>query len=70
MAVDPGQPEAEPLRVLDQRSRIAEQAEAGAAPIVTRNSRPVTGVPDLDLPAATDEEIGATLRGMGSGLDD
>ncbi|MFJ4696395.1 type II toxin-antitoxin system Phd/YefM family antitoxin [Streptomyces sp. NPDC088766] len=27
-------------------------------------------IPDLDLPAVTDEEIGATLRGMGGGLDD
>ncbi|MFJ9720815.1 hypothetical protein ACIRPQ_33590 [Streptomyces sp. NPDC101213] len=69
MAVDPSQPETEPLRALDQRSS-AEQAEAGAALIVTRNSRPITGVPDLDLPEATDEEIGATLHRMGGGLDD
>ncbi len=93
MATDSSRSEVVPLRALNQPSKIAEQVEAGATLIVTRNGRPIMGIvpierldepvhqfrtdpmgdldiPDLDLPPVTDEEIGATLRGMGGGLDD
>ncbi|WP_037886555.1 type II toxin-antitoxin system Phd/YefM family antitoxin [Streptomyces viridochromogenes] len=92
MVTDENQPEVVPLRALNQPSKIAEQVEAGATLIVTRNGRPIMGIvpidrldepvhafrtdpmgeleiPDLDLPAVTDEEIDTTLRGMGGALD-
>jgi antitoxin (DNA-binding transcriptional repressor) of toxin-antitoxin stability system len=45
------------------------QQHAPVYPFRTDPMGPIE-LPDLDLPAVTDEEIKDTLRGMGGGLDD
>ncbi|MEU3620379.1 type II toxin-antitoxin system prevent-host-death family antitoxin [Streptomyces sp. NPDC006872] len=48
MFADENQPEVVPLRALNQPSKIAEQVEAGATLIVTRNGRPIMGIVPID----------------------
>ncbi|WP_327317964.1 hypothetical protein [Streptomyces sp. NBC_01235] len=50
----------------------AESSQPEDVPLRAREYRLMgdLDVPDLDLPAATDEQISAALRGMGGGLDD